>query len=108
MPGRGHAACSKAACAPGAPARFPGSRWLLARAASGAVPALWITDDVTRTIYRVTLDGRLVASFPSPTRVHSSVAVDPVDGTLWGAAEATAVASGGVANYTRTGGSRPR
>ena len=71
--------------------------------AAAEVRTLWISDDVTETVYRVTLDGALVESVKSLARVHSSIAVDPSNGTLWGAAEAENLVPGGVANSRRDG-----
>ena len=42
-------------------------------------------------------------SFGTPKGAHSSIAVDPVDGTLWGLNEGFGTNPGMLVNYTRTG-----
>jgi choice-of-anchor A domain-containing protein len=76
-----------------------------ASAADETGPSLWITDDVTKMTYNVTLDGVLITWFETPRTAKSSIAVDPWDGTLWGANEGTASGElpGKLVNYTRSG-----
>lgn len=68
-------------------------------------PTLWLTDDVTRTTYNVSLTGGLISSFPTPNTAISSIAVDPINRTLWGANEGSAsgIPPGKLVNYDRTG-----
>ena len=76
-----------------------------AAAADPAPPTLWITDDVARLTYNVDLDGGVITSFETPNTAYSSVAVDPIDGTLWGANEGSSSGTppGKLVNYDRTG-----
>ncbi len=66
---------------------------------------LWVVDDVTKVTYQVSELGALLASFPTPNTAISSIAVDPRDGTLWGANEGTGDGSvpGKLVNYDRNG-----
>lgn len=67
-------------------------------------PSLWVVDDVAKTTYHITLDGDLIASFPTPNGARSSIAVDPNDLTLWGAGEGSPSAPDGkLVNYDRDG-----
>ena len=71
-------------------------------------PRLWIGDDVTDTIYEVAVvNGRLqrVSSFPAPRLAQSGLAVDPLNGCLWGVAEGgrTTGIPGRVSNFNRQG-----
>ena len=72
-------------------------------------PRLWITDDTTRTVYEVTLDGELISSFPDNApndlkKANSGITLDPSDDTLWGASEQTqALRRGSVVNFTKDG-----
>ncbi len=75
-----------------------------ASAARGRTTNLWVVDDITLTTYQITEDGVLLTSFPTPNTAKSSIAVDPKDGTLWGANEGTAAGSPGkLVNYDRSG-----
>jgi hypothetical protein len=64
---------------------------------------LWVVDDVARVTYNVTLAGGLNVSFGTPNTAISSIAVDPVDGTLWGVNEGSSTNPGKLVNYSRTG-----
>ena len=77
-----------------------------AAAAVPAPPTLWITDDVEKLTYNVDLNGVVITSFETPNTAYSSVAVDPIDGTLWGANEGSSSGTppGKLVNYDRTGG----
>ena len=60
---------------------------LVAAADARAQGALWIADDTTARIYRVTEQGALISSFPVPFSAHSSVDLDPFTLTLWATSE---------------------
>lgn len=68
-------------------------------------PTLWITDDVTRLTYHVTLDGTVLGQFSTPNSARSSIAIDPADRSLWGANEGSASGfpPGKLVNYDRQG-----
>jgi glucose/arabinose dehydrogenase len=68
-----------------------------------AFPSLWVVDDVAKATYNVTLEGVLNTSFGKPNTAISSIAVDPVDGTLWGVNEGGASSAGKLVNYSRSG-----
>jgi len=69
--------------------------------ASVMAQVLWIADNSTKTIYEVSLDGRLLSSFPHVNGATSGidVASDPDGGSLWGTDESP----GRVVNFTKTG-----
>jgi uncharacterized protein YjiK len=71
-------------------------------------PFLWITDDLTRTIYKTTLNGQLLDSFPSDITTNgnfffsifpSDITRDPITNTLW----VIQIAPGRLVNYTKSG-----
>ncbi len=71
-------------------------------------PSLWITDDITRTIYNTTLDGQHLGSFPSEITTNGSfffnifpsgIALDPTTNTLW----VIQKNPGRLVNYTKNG-----
>jgi streptogramin lyase len=76
----------------------------VAPAAAGVAqqPSLWLTDDETGMVYNVTPDGDLIGKFPVPgtRRAESSIAIDPVNRTLWGANDGS---SARLVNYDRQG-----
>jgi hypothetical protein len=64
-------------------------------------PTLWITDDVTKNLYHVDLQGNLLQPpFRPPVGATSGLAIDQINGTFWAARE---LATGGVVNFSRTG-----
>lgn len=66
-----------------------------------SVPTLWITDDVTKNLYHVDLQGNLLQPpFRPPVGATSGLAIDQVNGTFWAARE---FETGGVVNFSRTG-----
>ena len=76
--------------------------------AQSDAPVLWITDDFTRTIYKTSLDGQLLNTFPSEITTDGSflfsifpsdVARDPVTDTLW----VIQKNPGRLINYTKNG-----
>jgi len=75
----------------------------VAAAAELAFPSLWVVDDVAKMTYNITLDGELNTSFGTPNTAISSIAVDPVDGTLWGVNGGGASSPGKLVNYSRSG-----
>ncbi len=71
-------------------------------------PSLWITDDLTRTIYNTTLDGQHLRSFPSQITTNGSfffnifpsgITLDPTTNTLW----VIQKNPGRLVNYTKSG-----
>ena len=70
-------------------------------------PRLWLVDNGVRTVYEVTMDVGvpvLDRSLPPAESARSSIAVDPFDGTLWGASETrSATPRGSVVNYGKDG-----
>ncbi len=64
-------------------------------------PTLWITDDVTKNLYHVDLQGNLLQPpFRPPVGATSGLAIDQVNGTFWAVRE---LETGGVVNFSRTG-----
>ena len=64
-------------------------------------PTLWITDDVTKNLYHVDLQGNLLQPpFRPPVGATSGLAIDQVNSTFWAASE---FISGGVINFSRSG-----
>lgn len=69
---------------------------------------LWITDDLTHTIYKTTIDGQLLDSFPSEITTDgnfifsifpSGITRDPITNTLW----VIQKTPGRLVNYTKSG-----
>ncbi|MCH9698531.1 MAG: hypothetical protein K0U68_10535 [Gammaproteobacteria bacterium] len=64
-------------------------------------PTLWITDDVTKNLYHVDLQGNLLQPpFRPPVGATSGLAIDQVNNTFWAVSEFN---TGGVINFSRTG-----
>ncbi|NNF54033.1 MAG: DUF3494 domain-containing protein [Acidimicrobiales bacterium] len=59
-------------------------------------PSIWVTDDFTKQTYNLNLAGSLNFKFPTPNTAVSSIDVDHVNGTLWGANDR----SNKIVNYT--------
>ena len=60
---------------------------------------LWLVDDVQAQVHELTPGGSLVASFATVAGAKSSIALDPLDNTLWGASEG----HDRIVNYDKTG-----
>ena len=71
-------------------------------------PSLWITDDVTKEIYRIDRDGNGLSRpfVRPPVGATSGIDIDPVDATFWAAREDVVDAAGqlvigGLVNFNR-------